>query len=85
MIDYRIPYYKWQAKLETNQKWTATEVDAMFTELMEQCTARIRLEQSVADFYKLISRWLSKGNAEPMWYADFKTFVRTIYAEVNNE
>jgi hypothetical protein len=29
------PYYKWQSKLETNQKWTAAEVDGMFTELME--------------------------------------------------
>lgn len=40
MTDYAIPYYKWQSKLETNKKWEANEVEAMFIELMEQCRAR---------------------------------------------
>jgi hypothetical protein len=33
------PYYKWQSKLETNAKWTAAEVDGIFTELMNRCKA----------------------------------------------
>ena len=55
MTDYRIPYYKWQAKLETNQKWTAAEVDTMFIELMEQCTERMADEEIIADLNNQIN------------------------------
>ncbi len=54
MTDYRTPYYKWQAKLETNKKWTAAEVEAMFTELMEQCAARMADEEIIAELNKEI-------------------------------
>jgi ssRNA-specific RNase YbeY (16S rRNA maturation enzyme) len=54
VTDYRIPYYKWQAKLETNKKWTAAEVEAMFTELMEQCTVRMADEETIAELNKEI-------------------------------
>jgi uncharacterized small protein (DUF1192 family) len=52
----------------------------------DQARERVaELEQSVLDFYKLISKWLQKGNLEPMWYTKFETFVKTIYEDANND